>query len=111
MRLGSIGDDGRLIVGEGLESVLSMMISTGLPGWAALYADGLTKLVLPAEARQIIIAADHDTNGVGQRAAERAALRFRAEGRRVKICLPPVVGDWNEALLGHIPAGDHHAAR
>jgi AAA domain/Toprim domain len=99
VRLGPIGDDGRLIVGEGLESVLSMMISTGHPGWAALCADGITKLILPAEARHIIIAADHDANGVGQRAAEHAARRFRAEGRRVKICLPPVMGDWNDVLL------------
>lgn len=112
VRLGPIGDDGRLIVGEGLESVLSMMLATGHPGWAALCADGLTKLILPTEARRIVIAGDRDVNGVGQRAAERAAVRFRTEGRRVKICLPPVPGDWNDALLCRISAiGDHHAAR
>jgi putative DNA primase/helicase len=112
VRLGPIMKDEWLIVGEGIETTLSVMVSTGLPGWAALSAGGIANLILPPEARKIIIAADNDANGVGQRDAERAAIRFRAEGRRVKICLPPVPGDFNDALLRPIPAiGDHNAAR
>ena len=56
-------------------------------------------LVLPAEARMVIIAADRDPNGVGERAARDAAERFLVEGRRVRIALPHRFGDYNDILL------------
>lgn len=105
VHLGPIIEDEWLIVAEGVENTITLMVSTGLSGWAALSADGLVNLVLPPEARRIVVGGDHDRNGVGQRKAERAAARFRAQGRRVKICLPPVPGDWNDALLCR-PPGD-----
>jgi hypothetical protein len=49
----------------------------------------------------VIICADNDANGVGQRAAKTAAERFLAEGRRVRIALPPKSGiDFNDLLRG-----------
>jgi putative DNA primase/helicase len=94
-----------LIVGEGIETVMSVMQCTGLPGWAALSAPGLEQLVLPPTVTKVIIAGDHDANGRGQRAADQAARQWLAEGRAVKIALPPVPDTaWNDVLMGRCPA-------
>ena len=50
--------------------------------------------------RRIVIAADNDASGVGQRNALAAYDRLRAEGRSVRIVAPPFVGDdFNDVLL------------
>ena len=88
-----------LIVGEGIESTLSAMQASGLPGWSALSTGGMRALVLPELVREVIIAADHDANGAGQAAAHAAAERWHDEGRVVRIALPPVAGtDFNDLL-------------
>jgi putative DNA primase/helicase len=77
------------------------MHACALPGWAALSAGGIKSLVLPPSANMVLICADNDANGVGQRAANAAAERFLAEGRRVRIALPPRSGtDFNDLLRG-----------
>jgi phage/plasmid primase-like uncharacterized protein len=82
-----------------------MALALKAPGWAALSAGGIKRLALPPTARMVLIAADNDPKGVGQRAANAAAARWLAEGRRVKICMPPVAGtDWNDVVLGRAPA-------
>jgi putative DNA primase/helicase len=84
------------VISEGIETALSVGQSCGLPTWAALSAGGIRNLVLPAEARMVLICADNDPSGTGQRASQSAAERFLAEGRRVRIALPPVPGtDFN----------------
>ena len=85
--------DDWLVIGEGIETVASVMQCTGLPGWAALSASGIERLLLPPDARMVLIAADHDPNGTGERAAQNAAQRWLAEGRRVWIAMPPGIGD------------------
>jgi putative DNA primase/helicase len=79
----------KLLVGEGLETCLAAMVATGLPAWAALSTAGLCALTLPSLVREIVILADHDQNGAGERAAYAVADRWLAEGRRVRIALPP----------------------
>jgi len=102
VRLAPANERQPLIVGEGIETTASVMVAAGLPGWAALSANGIAQLILhqmPATPT-VIIAADHDSSGVGERAARAAAERWLAEGRRVRIALPPVPGtDWNDVLL------------
>lgn len=91
----------RLAVTEGLETGLSVMMATGNPTWAALSAGGIAGLILPPLplASEVLICADNDENGVGQRAAETAATRWYAEGRAVRIATPPQVGkDFNDLL-------------
>jgi putative DNA primase/helicase len=89
-----------LVVGEGVETVLSVAQLIGCPAWPTLSKDSIKSLVLPRWAGMVMIAADNDQNGAGQRAAEWAACRWMAEGRRVKVVMPPVAGvDWNAALL------------
>jgi putative DNA primase/helicase len=90
-----------LMVGEGNETCLAAMQATGMPAWAALSTSGLKALMLPPVVQHVIILADHDENGVGQRAARIAAQRWQAEGREVKIAMPPTPGtDMADVLVG-----------
>jgi Toprim domain len=93
-----------LLAGEGIESVLSAMILTGLPGWAGLSTSGLKAMILPAIVQNVVIVADHDENGAGQAAARKAGLRWAGEGRRVRVITPNHVGsDANDLLRGGAP--------
>lgn len=88
-----------LLVGEGIETVLSVMNATGLPGWAALSTSGLTALNLPSQVREVTIVADADA--AGRKAAEKAAQRWIGSGRTVRIAYPPAGhNDFNDALRG-----------
>lgn len=76
-----------IVVGEGIETSLSAGLLLGLPAWAAINAGNLAKgLVLPAEVRSVIVAADPDPPG--ETAARDAALRWSTEGRKVRIARP-----------------------
>jgi phage/plasmid primase-like uncharacterized protein len=89
-----------LIVAEGIESAFSAMQLFGRAGWAAVYAGGLKTLDLPSTVRAVIIAADNDASGVGQRNALAAYDRWTNEGRTVRIKTPPEVGtDFNDLLV------------
>jgi putative DNA primase/helicase len=95
-----------LMVAEGIETALSAMQAYELPAWAALSTSGIKALVLPPLVRTIIILADNDANGAGELAARTAAERWLAEGRRVRLAMPPVVGtDFNDVLLGRTCTG------
>jgi putative DNA primase/helicase len=112
VRLGVLRVGDGLAVGEGIESTLSVAAACAIPAWAALSAGGIRSLVLPREATQVIICADHDASGVGERAARDAAARWLAEGRRVKLALPPRAGiDFNDILRGVASAPTEEARR
>lgn len=103
VRLAAAADT--LMVGEGVETCLAAMQATGMPAWAALSAGGIEALILPQIVRDVIIIGDNDANGRGQRAARKAAQRWLAEGRRVRIALPPEADtDMNDVLLGRCGA-------
>jgi hypothetical protein len=97
-------------IGEGIESTLSVMQSCALSGWAALSAIGIKNIILPPTARMVVICADHDRNGTGQRMAREAAHRFMAEARRVRIALPPLGSDFNDMLTAGAIEEMHHGA-
>jgi phage/plasmid primase-like uncharacterized protein len=100
VRLAQQQPDRELIVGEGIESTLSAVQLFRIPGWAAMCANGIEALELPTEICRIAIAADNDISGTGQRAALSARERWIAEGRSVRILLPPNPGeDFNDVLL------------
>ena len=99
-----------LMVGEGIETCLSAMQATAWPAWAALSTSGLVALALPAIVRTVVILADHDVSGVGERAARAAAQQWRAEGRQVSIYMSPCVGrDANDCLLAARAEANHAA--
>jgi putative DNA primase/helicase len=94
-----------LMVGEGIETTLAAIQATAVPGWAALSTSGMTALVLPPIVQKVIILADHDLSGAGERVAQIAAARWLAEGRRVRIALPPEPGtDFADVLAGRSSA-------
>jgi putative DNA primase/helicase len=100
--------DAELIIGEGIESTFSAMQIFGLAGWSAVFAGGLKTMELPPSVRRIIIAADNDASGAGQRNALAAYDRWAAEGRSVRIKTPPGVGDdFNDVLTRGRPNARH----
>jgi hypothetical protein len=101
VRLAAIGADGRLGLCEGLETGLAVMTAVPeLAVWATLSTSHLEQVVVPLEAREILILADHDASGAGIRAAEAISAKLRTEGRKVAICLPPEPdSDFNDLLI------------
>lgn len=99
VRLAQLSDV--LMVGEGIETCLAAMQATGHPAWAALSTSGLRSLDLPDKVRDIIVLADGDDPG--EAAAQNCALRWKREGRRVRIARPPRGLDFNDLLLGRAP--------
>ena len=98
----------KLAIAEGIETALSVMQATGIPSWAAVNAGNISALILPPLplASEVIIAADHDTHGVGQAAARRAAELWATQGRKVRIAIPPKPdADFNDLLMN----GGSHA--
>ena len=92
-----------LAVAEGIETALSVVMACTMPTWAALSAGGIKNLILPPEATHVVICADNDADGVGACAAHDAAARWHAEGRRVRLAIPPSPGtDFNDVLTGRI---------
>jgi putative DNA primase/helicase len=82
----------RLVVAEGIETALAAAALLGVPAWAATSAGNLgDMLMLPDTVREVVIAADHDRPG--REAAQRAATRWKAEGRVVKIAVPDKPGE------------------
>jgi phage/plasmid primase-like uncharacterized protein len=103
IRLAEHKPDSEIVVGEGVESTLSVMQLFGRIGWAAVYAGGLKTMNLLPNARRIAIAADNDVSGTGQCNALAAYDRWTDEGRRVRIMTPPVIGaDFNDLLLARV---------
>jgi putative DNA primase/helicase len=96
VRLADPGDV--LLVGEGIETCLAAMRATGKPAWAGLSTSGLRALELPKDVLDVIVLADGDE--AGEAAAQGCALRWRRQGRCVRIARPPPGFDFNDLLLG-----------
>lgn len=96
--LARAGED--LIVAEGIETALSVQVATGLPAWAALSAGGIRNLILPPLPLASIVTIAADNDPVGLRSANKAAFKWREQGRRVKIAVPSTPDtDFNDMLL------------
>jgi putative DNA primase/helicase len=88
-----------IAIAEGIETALSIaQACPHLAVWAALSAPGIRALQLPEVVQELIICADNDPNGTGERAAKAAAMRFVNEGRKVRIALPTNANDFNDLL-------------
>jgi hypothetical protein len=88
--------DDILVVGEGIETMLSVSeAAPGLPVWAALSSGHLGAVLLPEGLSRLYIAIDRDP--AGQRAAERLSARAREVGVSVRV-LEPRLGDFNDDL-------------
>ncbi len=98
VRLAEPGDV--LMIGEGIETCLAAMQETGHPAWAALSTSGMRALDLPKAVRDVIVLADGDD--LGEAAARDCALRWKRNGRRVRIARPPKGMDFNDMLVGRV---------
>lgn len=92
---GDLKQGGALLEGEGIETTLSVCQAMGLPGIATLSAGTLGKAALPPDC-PVIILADRGS----EQAARAGAHRRHAEGRTVRIAIPPANGgkDFNDTL-------------
>ena len=91
--------DGTIGLAEGLETAIAAYLLTGIPTWAALNAGGIERAELPEEIKRVVVFADNDRSMTGQRAAAKAALRFRSKGRETRILVPDEPGkDFNDIL-------------
>jgi putative DNA primase/helicase len=95
IRLAPVANE--LLLGEGIESVLSAMQPTGKPGWAAGSAVALRNLELPPEVKSVIILVDGDD--AGECASAAAASRWMIEGRKVRLARAPKGKDFNDLLI------------
>jgi len=87
-----------LAMAEGIETALAVHQSTGWPVWAAVSAGGLAAVELLPEVREVVICGDADAAGL--EAAGKLACRLLAEGRRVRVAVPPVPGtDWLDLVV------------
>ena len=94
--------DDILVVGEGIETMLSVREAVpGLPVWAALSSGHLGAVLLPDGLRRLYLAIDRDP--AGQRAAERLTARANEVGITVSV-LEPRLGDFNDDLRADGPA-------
>jgi len=100
VRLGPVVD--HLLVGEGIETCLAAMQATGRVAWAALSTSGLRALGLPPEIREVTVLADGDEPG--RAAARAAALRWKREGRLVRIAEAGDGIDFNDLLMRGAPS-------
>ena len=81
---------------EGTETALAAMQIAGMPVWASLGANRLDVIWIPSAIRFLDIYGDPDEPG---RRAVIKALDHHRIGRRVRGCLPPIAGDWNDYLM------------
>lgn len=88
-------------IAEGIETALSAAQLFSVPCWASLNAGLLMAWQPPPEAKEVVIFADNDSNGVGQQAAWSLYARLHRDGLKVRVEMPPDVDtDWNDALRG-----------
>jgi len=123
----SKGDKTEIVIGEGIETVISAIQATRKNGVAALSTAGMKNLILPEETTTIYICADSDpvrekeqASMPGQKAAYVLAERFEAEkqGGKAYIVSPddscfttaPLKLDFND-LLKEDPSGETIRAR
>ena len=97
VRLGAPGGPGAtLLVGEGIETVLSLVAAVpALPAAAALSAGSLAAFVPPPGTARLLIAADRDA--AGRRAAAGLEARAMAQSLAATV-LTPAHGDFNDDL-------------
>jgi putative DNA primase/helicase len=95
-----------LILGEGVETVLTVMEATGSPGWATLGTSGFANLELPNNVTEVVLLAEND-GGPNEKALSQVLPALTARGVRALLARPPAgVKDFNDLVngkSGHLP--------
>ncbi|MCY4030119.1 MAG: toprim domain-containing protein [Acidobacteria bacterium] len=102
VRFGVPSDDAALVVGEGIETVLSLVTAVPeITAAAALSAGSLGAFAPPPGIARLVIARDNDEDGA--LAAERLALRCARLGIAATVVVP-AGNDFNDDLVDFGPA-------
>ena len=91
--------DGVLGVCEGIEDAFSAWILWQIPTWATLGTSGMRTFEPPEEIRELLIFADRDENGAGEKAAWELAERMETKEKAVRIRVPSGHKDLNALLM------------
>ena len=106
IRLAEPIDGKPLLIGEGVETVLTVMEATGLPGWATLGTSGLVNLELPDNVTEVILLAEND-GGPNEKALSEVLPELIARGVKALVARPPPgLKDFNDLVngkSGHLP--------
>ena len=100
--LGTMDEPGRIYIAEGFATAATIHQTTNRPVVIAYSASNLVPVTgsmreLHGPTQDIVIVADNDKSGVGQRYAEQASAKFGA-----RMVMPPILGDANDyAQAGH----------
>ena len=100
--IGSLDEPGTLFVAEGFATAATIHETTNRPVVVAYSASNLVPVTgslreMYGASQDIVIVADHDKSGVGQRYAEQASAKFGA-----RMVMPPIEGDANDYVqAGH----------
>jgi len=100
--VGTMDEPGTLFVAEGFATAATVHETTGRPVVVAYSASNLVPVTgslreMYGATQDIVIVADNDKSGVGQRYAEQASAKFGA-----RMVMPPIEGDANDyAQAGH----------
>jgi hypothetical protein len=78
-----------LIIGEGIETTLTALEATGLPGCASLGTSGLRNLEWSEDVREVILLAENDENGANQKALAKVCPVLVEKGVKVRVASPP----------------------
>ena len=90
-----------LLVGEGIETVLSLVTAVpAIPAAAALSAGSLAAFAPPSDLSRLVVARDNDPEGA--RAAQRLRRRCRGLGISTAVIVPQR-GDFNDDLIAFGP--------
>jgi hypothetical protein len=87
IRLAERVDGAPLMLGEGVETVQTVIQATGYPGWATLGTSGLTNDP-PDHDKDIILLGEND-GGKSAKAIAKAAPELKGKGVRVRVAYPP----------------------
>jgi hypothetical protein len=100
--VGTMDEPGTLYVAEGFATAATIHETTNRPVAVAYSASNLVPVTgtlreMYGATQDIVIVADHDSSGVGQRYAEQASAKFG-----VRVVMPPILGDANDYVqAGH----------
>jgi phage/plasmid primase-like uncharacterized protein len=95
-QIGTMDEPGTLYVAEGFATAATIHETTGRPVVVAYSASNLVPVTgtlreMYGATQDIVIVADNDSSGVGQRYAEQASAKFGA-----RMVMPPIQGDAND---------------
>lgn len=101
-QIGTMDEPGALYIAEGFATAATIFEETGRPCVVAYSASNLVPVTESMRAKygnqqEIVIVADNDASGVGQKYADQASAKYGAT-----VIIPPITGDANDyAKAGH----------